>query len=55
LDILICGGRKMLRKTKLTVANVTTALQNPNARLALIFGTLIVAALMGAAPHNFGG
>jgi len=42
----------MMQKSKLAIAQL---LNDPMVRVALILGTLILAALAGAAPHDFGG
>jgi hypothetical protein len=42
----------MLQKSKLTVGQL---LNNSNTRLILILGTMILAALVGAAPNDYGG
>jgi len=42
----------MLQKVRLTVVGL---LNDQNARVVLILGTLLIAALAGGAPHEFGG
>lgn len=42
----------MLHKSKLALAKVVN---DPTARLIFILGTMLLAALAGAAPHDFGG
>ena len=42
----------MLQKSKLSAAQL---FNNSNARAIFILGTLLIAALIGGAPSNFGG
>ena len=42
----------MLQNIQLTIAGIVN---NPKTRIAFILGTIVLAALVGAAPHDTGG